>query len=102
MKAIYRGVKIEARRERCLGGWDQVYWSAYRQSDGYGVADGFGGGTVRECFADMKAEVDRFLDEFGGDEMKHSADCHEYALTLAGMPSSISTKPTKSNIQQRE
>lgn len=70
MTKIYRGVKIEAKREKCLGGWAEVYWSAYRESDGYEISCGFGGGTVRECFADMKAKVDEFLDEFGGEEDK--------------------------------
>jgi hypothetical protein len=74
MKAVYRGCDIEAKREQALGGWSEVYWSAYRQSDSYGIADGFGGGTVRECFADLKREVDRFMDEFGGDSDKHYED----------------------------
>lgn len=90
MKAIYRGIEIEAKREKCLGGWAEVYWSAYRVSDGYGVADGFGGGTVRECFAALKTEVDRFMDEFGGDAEKHSEDFREAALAIAGMSSSNS------------
>jgi hypothetical protein len=85
MKGIYRGVEIEAKRELCLGGWDQVYWSAYRKSDGYGIADGFGGGTVRECYAGLKIHVDEFLDEYGGDADKHGEAMKDYALFIGGM-----------------
>lgn len=71
MKKLYRGVEIESKREKCLGGWSEVYWSAY-DKEGYEIACGFGGGTVRECFDDMKAKVDEYLDKFGGDWEKHS------------------------------
>lgn len=31
----YRGHRIELSREDCLGGWEQLYYSIYRISDGY-------------------------------------------------------------------
>jgi hypothetical protein len=66
MKKIYRNCEIESKREKCLGGWNEVYWSAYNVDDGYEIACGFGGGTVRECFADMKLIVDEFHDVYNG------------------------------------
>jgi hypothetical protein len=33
MKCNYRGFELEVKREKCLGGWDQVYTTAYL--DGY-------------------------------------------------------------------
>lgn len=71
MKVIYRNCDIKSSREEALGGWSEVYWSAFRKSDGYEIASGFGGGTVRECFADMKRAVNEFLDDFKGDEDAH-------------------------------
>jgi hypothetical protein len=64
MKAKYRGFDIESKKEMCLGGWGEVYWSAYRISDGYELACGFGDGTVREMYTVMKILVNRFIDEY--------------------------------------
>lgn len=86
MKAIYRGVEIESKRERALGGWSEVYWSAYRVSDGFEVVCDFGGGTVREMFAVLKTRVDEFLDKFGGDDEKFEADRWEEVLGEGGLP----------------
>ncbi|MBO9380217.1 hypothetical protein GG804_25965 [Sphingomonas histidinilytica] len=40
MKTVYRGHEITVTRERCLGGWDQLYYSIFRQSDGYECTSG--------------------------------------------------------------
>lgn len=80
MKAIYRGDEIEAKREQAMGGWSEVYWSAYRVSDGYEVACSFGGGTVREMFSSLKEVVDTFLDEFGGDSEKYESDKYDVSV----------------------
>jgi hypothetical protein len=72
MKAIYKGCEVEAHREKSLGGWSEVYWSAITQKEGYEINSGFGGGTVREMFSCMKQEVDDFIEQFGGDTEKHS------------------------------
>lgn len=73
MKAKYRGCEIDSHRDRSMGGWSEVYWSAFSGS-GYEITSGFGGGTVREMFSAMKESVDEFLDKFKGDPDKHSAE----------------------------
>lgn len=70
MKQEYRGFDIHSTREISLGGWNEVYWGAYRVSDGYELACGFGGGSMRDMFSTMKIVVDRFIDEYGNDENK--------------------------------
>ena len=35
LKETYRGHEIILSREECLGGWEQLYYSIYRVSDGY-------------------------------------------------------------------
>lgn len=54
-----------------MGGWREVYWSAFTQQ-GFEITSGFGGGTVREMFVEMKRNVDWFLDDFGGDKERWS------------------------------
>lgn len=34
MKVVYRGHEIEVTREKCLGGWSELYTSVFRLSDG--------------------------------------------------------------------
>ena len=80
MKRIYRDCEVDAHRAKSLGGWSEVYWSAFSK-DGYEITSGFGGGTVPEMFADMKAIVNEFLDDYKGDrddwEVNLSSTCHE-------------------------
>lgn len=38
--ASYKGFEIEVKRERCLGGWDMVYFSVSRNSDGTEMTSG--------------------------------------------------------------
>jgi len=71
MKTTYRSCTIDSHREKALGGWSEVYWSAFA-SDGYEITSGFGGGTVREMFSAMKESVNEFLDQFHGSAEKHS------------------------------
>lgn len=71
MTAKYRGCLIKSERDNALGGWSEVYWSAF-SADGYEINSGFGGGTVREMFAAMKLAVDEFIDEHGADEDRHT------------------------------
>jgi hypothetical protein len=61
MKATYRGCEIDSHRDQAMGGWSEVYWSAF-SATGFEITSGFGGGTVRECFKAMKDRVDEFLD----------------------------------------
>jgi len=39
--ASYRGHEIEAHREESLAGFDLLYWSIFRESDGYECDSGF-------------------------------------------------------------
>lgn len=55
-----------------MGGWSEVYWSAFSQS-GYEITSGFGGGTVREMFQSMKQAADEFIDEFSGDSDRYES-----------------------------
>lgn len=71
MKATYRECTIDSHRAQSLGGWSEVYWSAFSK-DGYEINSGFGGGTVREMFQSMKEAVDEFLDVYGGNVEAHS------------------------------
>ena len=41
MVVTYRGHEIKVVREKCLGGWDLLYYSAFRIADGLFVVDGF-------------------------------------------------------------
>jgi hypothetical protein len=60
MKVTYRGCEIEVTREKCLGGWDVVYFSVF--DDGFEVTSGFSesSDTVREFIKDMKKIVDDY------------------------------------------
>ena len=54
MKTTYRGCEIEVARDKCLGGWDMLFFSVF---DGnYEVTSGFSesSDTVREFMKDMK------------------------------------------------
>lgn len=61
MKLSYKGFEIDARREPSLGGEVFVYFSIFRESDGYEVASGYEGGYVRDSVRWMKAQVDRIV-----------------------------------------
>lgn len=59
----YRDHTIDVRRERCLGGWDRLYFSVYRDADGYCcVEDGTDGEDTIPYFVKlMKAHIDDAL-----------------------------------------
>ena len=63
MQTIYRGHEINLSRERCMGGWDMLYYSIYRQSDGYECASGFteDESPLRTYMKYMKERVDAEL-----------------------------------------
>lgn len=67
MKSKYRECDIESKSEKCLGGWKEVYWSAFSPV-GYEITSGFGDGTVREMYQCMKDTVDEFIDSCNSDE----------------------------------
>lgn len=68
MTANYRGFEISVRRERALGGWDQIQYQVTRLSDGWFCQDDFHYGeygSVRQVMAECKAAVDRLRDHMG-------------------------------------
>lgn len=71
MKKAYRGCEVISKRSDCLGGWSQVYYSAYTQ-DGYEICCDFTEASVREGMSYAKFSVDEFMDEYDGDWEKHS------------------------------
>lgn len=55
----YKGFEINVNREMCLGGWEMVYYSVYRVSDGLELICNFREGcTVREVVKEMKELID--------------------------------------------
>ena len=61
MKATYRGHIISVTREKCMGGWSQIYYSVFR--DGRECTTGFtsDASPVREFIGHMKDRVDEEL-----------------------------------------
>ena len=62
MKATYRGFTITAKRERALGGWENLYYSVVSPTGRF-VVDSFttGDDTVREYIGYMKERIDAEL-----------------------------------------
>ena len=65
MKDSYRGHEIEVFRDKCLGGWSQLYYSIFRESDGYECTSGFTSdeSPTRTYMKYMKERVDAELQE---------------------------------------
>lgn len=65
MKFVYRGFGIEAKREKCMGGWPLLYFSIFRQSDGYECLTSFedSAETVVDKIKQLKERVDAELEE---------------------------------------
>jgi hypothetical protein len=65
VKIVYRGHEIDVRREQCMGGWSNLYYSIFRVSDGYECTSGFTEDTssVRTYMGYMKERVDAELSE---------------------------------------
>lgn len=60
MKATYRGCEIEVTRDKCLGGWDMLFFDVF---DGdYEVTSGYSesSDTVREFIKGLKEVVDDY------------------------------------------
>ncbi len=60
MKISYSGYEIAAHRERSLGGDLMLFWSIFRESDGFEADSGFstGSDTARDFIEYMKDRVD--------------------------------------------
>jgi hypothetical protein len=63
MKAVHRGHDIDVHREKSMGGDMLLYYSIFRQSDGYECASGFstGSDTVKDFMDMMKERIDAEL-----------------------------------------
>lgn len=70
MTVKYRGFTIEAKREKALGGWSNVYFWAERDSDGLMALDGFTSAMdpVREILAGLKGRIDEAIATDGESE----------------------------------
>lgn len=60
MKIFYKGCEIEATRDKCLGGWDMIFFSVF--DDGFEVTSGFSESseTIIECIKGLKEIVDDY------------------------------------------
>ena len=63
MKSNYKGFEINVRREKCLGGWDLLYYDIFRILDGYHLVGSFedSAETAREKVKQCKDIVDDYL-----------------------------------------
>lgn len=63
MKTDYRGHEIEAYRGDSMAGIDLLYFSVFRESDGYECTSGFtyGGETPAEFTKHLKSRIDAEL-----------------------------------------
>lgn len=65
MKTVYRGHEIDVRRQKCLAGYDLLYFSIFRVNDGFECESSFtsGSDSVREMIRLLKDRVDTELAE---------------------------------------
>lgn len=63
MTSTYRGHRITVERSKSLAGWEMLFWSIFRVSDGYECDSGFStsADTVRDFHASLKERVDAEL-----------------------------------------
>lgn len=64
MKSEYRGFEIEAKREKSLGGWSNIYYTVMRSFDGWYLSDGYSEGedTIRDFIEYLKEDVDKYYE----------------------------------------
>ncbi len=84
MKVNYRGFDVDAHREKCLAGYDLLYYSVFRKSDGCELTSGYteGSDTVREYIGYMKDRVDEFIKN-PADDMSIEPNDEHYEQELA-------------------
>lgn len=61
MKKIYKGFEIEAKKEKCMAGYDLCYMTAMRISDGWFLEDRPSEFNVRDAISELKAIVDDYI-----------------------------------------
>jgi len=72
MKKIYKGYEIDVFKDRAMGGWNSIYYSVYRESDGLEVIADFvadSDDTVRTIMGCMIERVDEFIKTKGASEL---------------------------------
>jgi len=70
MIVYHRGYKIEVKRERALGGWDNAYFSIFRVEDGLCVEDSFteAEDPIRDIVKLLRKRVDELIETKGKSE----------------------------------
>lgn len=65
MKATHRGYRIEVKRERCLGGWEMLYYTITRIRDRWICLEDFedSAETEEAKVEQLKARIDAELAE---------------------------------------
>jgi hypothetical protein len=60
MKGKYKGCDIEVTRDKCLGGWDMLFYSIF--DDGFEVTSGFSDSSdkIKDFYNDLKEVVDDY------------------------------------------
>jgi hypothetical protein len=60
MKGSYKGCEIEVTKEKCLGGWNMLFYSIF--DDGFEVTSGFSESedTIKDFYNDLKNVVDDY------------------------------------------
>lgn len=63
-KVLYRGYEIDVKREKCLGGWGQLYYSIFRARDQLECLSGFEDSAekVRDKVEQLKGRIDSELE----------------------------------------
>lgn len=64
MKRIYRGFEIEAKREKSLGGWEQIYYTIISEDETLTLEDSFydSEDKVLDFINGLKNVVDDYYD----------------------------------------
>ena len=64
MKVTYKGFIIDVKRDWAIGGWENIYYSAYRISDGWCLEESFTNSAemVKDLIEEMKELVDLYLE----------------------------------------
>lgn len=64
MKVNYKGFEITAEREKSLGGWDNLYYTVMRISDGWFMHDSFteDSSKIRDFIGYLKENVDSYYE----------------------------------------
>jgi hypothetical protein len=75
VKTVYKGYEIDVHRDKCLGGWSQLYYSIFRISDGFECLSSFedSAETIRSMIKNLKERIDNEeneADPWGENDLK--------------------------------